>query len=230
LGSYYNRHDRHAEAVVQYKKVIELTPDNAQAYSNMAAAYLDMGDPKVLPQAEAALKKSLELGPSYPAYANLGNLYLNEARYADAAEMAEKALQLNDKDYRIWSNLLVAREWQKQGDKAADARKHMRELLEKLTRAQPQDAEAQSLLAICYAEENLREKALQGIGKALALAPDDGRVLVDAGEVYQDLGDRGRALHYLQESLKKGTTMDDLKTRPTLQEILADASLRNNGK
>jgi tetratricopeptide (TPR) repeat protein len=230
LGSYYDKHDRYAEAVAQYQKVIELTPDNAQAYSNMAAAYLDMGDAKVLPQAEAALKKSLELAPSYAAYANLGNLYLSEARYADSAQMTEKALQINGKDYRIWSNLLQARAWQKQDDKADDARKHMLDRLLEFTRTQPQDAEAQSALAICYAEENQPEKALQGIGKALALTPDDGHVLADAGEVYLDLGDRGHALHYLQESLKKGTSMEDLKGRLALQQILADPSFRTNGK
>ncbi len=33
----------------------KLTPDNAQVYSNLAAVYIDMSDPKVIPQAEAAL-------------------------------------------------------------------------------------------------------------------------------------------------------------------------------
>jgi serine/threonine protein kinase/tetratricopeptide (TPR) repeat protein len=230
LGAFYDAHNRYAEAIAQYEKVIALTPDNAAAYSNMAAAYLDMGDAKVLPKAEAALKKSISLAPSYASYANLGNLYLTEGRYAEAAEITEKALQLNDKDFRIWANLVMARRWLKQDDKAAVATERLTKLMEEAAKEQPEDAEIQSGLAICYIEEKMQEKGLQAISKALALAPENGRVLVDAGEVYADLGERGKALQYLHEGLKKGATMDDLQSRPALQTILSDESFRASGK
>src|SRR5450759_3766738 len=62
--------------------------------SNLAAVYIDMSDPKVIPQAEAALKKSIELSPSYAAYANLGLLYSQEKRYPESAALTEEALAL----------------------------------------------------------------------------------------------------------------------------------------
>jgi tetratricopeptide (TPR) repeat protein len=210
--------------------VVELTPDNAPAYSNLAAAYIDMGDNKVLPQAEQALKKSIALGPSYASYANLGNLYLTEGRYAESAEMTDKALQLNDRDYRIWANLLEARRWLKQQDQVARAVEKMLTMLEELVNTQPQDGETQSALALCYAEKNMREKATQRIEAALALAPEDPRILADAGEAFEDLGDRKQAFHYLQMSLSKGSTMDDLKSRYLLQSALSDPNFRTNGK
>ena len=57
------------------KRVIELTPDNATAYSNLGAVYMDVGDAKSNEAAEAAFKKSLQLAPKYEAYSNLGYLY-----------------------------------------------------------------------------------------------------------------------------------------------------------
>ena len=85
LGMFYTRGGKNQEAISQFGHVIESTPDNAPAYLNLAAVYLNMGDPKLFPEAEQALKKSIEIAPSYPAYANLGVLYYNEKRYADSA-------------------------------------------------------------------------------------------------------------------------------------------------
>src|SRR5579871_2134122 len=93
LGNFYDSQGKYDDAVAQYQRAIALTPDNPVAYSNLGATYLDTGDAKKIPLAEAALKKSIELGPSYPAYANLAFLYESEKRFAEAAAAGEKALQ-----------------------------------------------------------------------------------------------------------------------------------------
>ena len=102
LANFYDAQGRYDDAVAQFHRAIELTPDNATVYSNLGATYVDSGDPKNFPQGEAALKKSIELAPSYGAYANLGNLLLIQNRFAESAAVTEKALQLNDKDYIVW--------------------------------------------------------------------------------------------------------------------------------
>src|SRR6202030_576789 len=111
LGNFYDRQSKYPEAIQAYRKALELTPDNAQVYLNLGATYIDWGDAKQFPAAEQALNKSIQLSPSYPAYANLGDLYLQEQRYADSSAATRKALQLNDKDYMVWNNLVVASEW-----------------------------------------------------------------------------------------------------------------------
>jgi len=230
LGLFFDGHGRYQEAIAQLQHAAQLTPDNAVVYSNLAAVYLDMGDPKVWPQAEQALRKSLELAPSYEGYANLGSLYLSEGRYAESTATTEEALQLNDKDFQVWANLMEAYRWQHEEGKARAAGERMRPLLEQAAKVRPQDAQVQSALAILYAEEKLRDKALVCIESALALAPRDAHVLADTGEAYEDLGERGKALEYVQRSLQKGLTLDDLKARPELQSLLADPSFRANGK
>ena len=57
LGNFYLRQAKYPEAISQYKQALDLTPDNAQVYSNLGSAYLDSGDPKLLPVAEQNLQK-----------------------------------------------------------------------------------------------------------------------------------------------------------------------------
>ena len=64
--------------------------------------------------AEEALKKSIALSPGYPAYANLGTLYMQERRYPEAAVATEEALKINGNDYMVWNNLMIASEGAKE--------------------------------------------------------------------------------------------------------------------
>jgi eukaryotic-like serine/threonine-protein kinase len=230
LGLFYDGHDRYQDAIAQLQHALQLTPDNAAVYSNLAAVYLDMGDPKVWPQAEQALRKSIQLNPTYESYANLGSMYLSEGRYAESATMTEKALEFNDKDFQVWANLMEAYRWLHNAPKAEAAAERTRLLLEQTAKVKPQDPQIQSELAILYAEEKMRDKALLHIDKALALAPTDSRVLADAAETYEDMGDRNKAIQYAEKGLKSGLTLDDLKARAELQSLLADPSFRENGK
>jgi eukaryotic-like serine/threonine-protein kinase len=222
LGFFYDRHGRYPEAIAQLQQAVSLTPDNSQIYANLGAVYSDADDPKLFPDAEKALKKSLELSPSYAAYANLGNLYYIEKRYAESATMTEKALQLNSNDYLVWNNLIVAYEWLNETKKANLARVQMLEVLQRYIKVQPQDALAQSLLAILYADNKLRQEAVIRMQAAEALAPNDPQVLENVGIAYEMLGERLQATKYISEAVRKGLPIDQLKNDPNLRKLMAD--------
>jgi tetratricopeptide (TPR) repeat protein len=222
LGWFYDRHGRTADAVTQFRRVVELTPDNATGYSNLAAALIDLGDTKSLNEAESALKKSIQLVQNYPAYANLGNLYLSQKRYAQSVQMTRKALELNDKDWRVWDNLLIAYEWLHDEQNVRSVRDKTLAMLESLASTHSQDAQAESRLSSLEAESKQREKSLRHAEAALALAPKDSGVLADLAETYDNLGDRKQALKYVHESLENGSTLAELQSRPGLQQLLAD--------
>jgi len=230
LGNFYDRQNRVQDAIAQYRRVIELTPDNPAAYSNLGAEYMSLNNSESNAKAEAALRKSIQMAPTYEAYANLGWLYITEKRYADSTAATRKALELNDKDWRVWANLMLAYQWLKDGENYRSARAKTLHLLEDYAAVNPQEAAVQSGLSTYYAEDKLREKALARVDSALALAPKDPSVLADVAETYEDLGDRKRALQYAQQSLKNGGTMDDLSRRLALQDLLADPSFRSGGK
>lgn len=226
LGLFYDRQGKYTQAVAEFQRAIDLTPDNAQVYSNLAAVYIDMSDPKVIPQAEAALKKSIELSPSYAAYANLGLLYSQEKRYPESAALTEKALLLNDKNYRVWENLAVAYERLNQNDKAAAARERELALVEADSKTQPKDGELQSYLGLLYAKKRLPDEAARHLQTALALRGDDQVVLENVAEAYEDLGQRHQALQYIEKALDKGYPMEDIRTNPAFTSLLADPNFR----
>lgn len=209
---------------------MELTPDNAQVYSNLAGTYLNTGDPKLQGDAERALKKSIELNPSSPAYANLGSLYLTEQRYQESASVTEKALKLNDHDYNVWSNLILAYEWLKDKDKAEAARQRTLALLEQAVKLTPQDATAQASLAALYAHYGFTTKAATRIQTALALAPNDSGVLVEVAEAYELLGQRDQAISHMQKAVQKGFALDQAKGDPELTALISDPKFHHNSR
>ena len=230
LGLFYDDHGKYDEAIAQLQHAIQFTPDNAQLYSNLGAAYLDSGDPKRVPLAEAALKKSIELGPSYPTYANLGFLYEGRRDYGNAVAALEKALQLNDKNYLVWANLAAAYDGLSELDKAAAARDRELPLLETAVKQNPRDAGAQARLAVLYAQKKMREKAVAQAQTALAMSPDDADVLENVGEAYEIVGDRSHALQYVEKSIQKGYSMDSIKGDPYLKNLLSDPNFRPSSK
>jgi len=229
LGAFYARQKRVQDSLSQYRRVIELTPDSPEAYSDLGAEYMDLNDSSSNSAAEAAFQKSIQLSPNYQAYANLGWLYMNQNRYAESAAATRKALELNDKDWRVWSNLQLAYTWLKDDEKLRPVRAKTLSLLEQYASVNSQEAPVQSMLSMLYAEDKLREKALTHANSALALAPKDPWILADIAETYEDLGDRKRAIQFARDSLKKGYTLADLKQRPALLGLLADPSFQPRG-
>jgi serine/threonine protein kinase/tetratricopeptide (TPR) repeat protein len=230
LGLFYDRQNRYPEAIAQLQKASQLTPDNAQVYSNLGAVYLDTGNAADIPKALAAFNKSIELSPSYGAYANLGYLYLQQHRFDESVAMTEKALQINDKDYIVWENLVLASEWQKQWDKAGAAREKLQQLLQSALSLKPQDPQLHASIATQFSKKKQRDEALSHIKTALALAPEDPTVLANVAEAYETLGDRSQALHYIDISLRKGYALDALKLDPELQGLLSDPNFHSDKK
>ena len=222
LGGYYDRQGKYPQAITAFRQALQITPDNAEIYSNLAAAYLDGGGAQYISEAEQALKKSIALSPSYPAYANLGLLYMQEKRYAEAATATEHALQINGNDYLVWNNLVLADQGSKQYAKAEAARRKTEQLAEQVAALTPQDAMAQSTLAILYASDKFDEKAAAKIQTSLALAPDDPNVLSNVGAAYELMGKRLQALKYIDKSLRKGYSLEDINSDPDLQGLIAD--------
>jgi serine/threonine protein kinase/tetratricopeptide (TPR) repeat protein len=229
LADFYSRQKRPSDAIAEYRRVIDLTPDNARAYNDIGVVYLGMHDAQAPANAEAAFKKSLSIAPTYRAYANLGWLYLGQHRYAEAAAETEKALALDDKDWRVWANLLLDYTWLNDEPKMAAARVKTISVLERYALLDSKEAPVQSMLSTFYGEDQQREKAISHANKALAIAPKDPDILADVSETYNFLGDRRRAIQYAEESIKYGNTLADLKERPKLLPVLADPNFRPQG-
>jgi serine/threonine-protein kinase len=223
---FYDRQGKYPQAIAAYKRALEITPDNAQVYLNLGGAYIEAGDPKQFPEAEQALKKSLAMNPTYAVYANLGSLYAQERKWAQAADMAEKSLALNGNDYLVWDNLAEYYKWLNQKDKVEQVRARMLPMVESKVASDPRDAMAQAVLANLYAEKGMKAQALTRIGSADGLSPDDPQVLQEVADAAEKLGDRKAALEYINRALQKGATIDSLASDPDLREPLKDLGVK----
>lgn len=223
LGVFYYRQRRYSDAAAEFERVLEITPDNALAHATLG------GMMQLLRQdteAEKHLKQSIELQPSYAAYTNLGALYYRERRWEESVAMTRKAVEINSNDWRAWSNLGLAYEWLNRRSEADEAFRNELARLEEIAKVSTDDAEAQVERGLLYSKRKLRGKAVPLVEAALARAPEDPAVLVRAGEAYENLGDRSRALELVKQALAKGWTLADLENDPGQQNLLRDPRFR----
>ncbi len=93
LGLVYAAQSHDAKAVEQLQIAVRLKPDSAAARTNLAASLFHSGKTEL---AEAQFRKALELEPrNYDANHNLGELYIQSKRIADAVPLLEKAQEIH---------------------------------------------------------------------------------------------------------------------------------------
>jgi len=83
-------------AIREYQNVVELKPDRAEAYSNLAVAQKKNGD---LDRAIVSLNKALELKPGFAsALTTRGGIFTEQYKWTEARRDFEAALKLNPND------------------------------------------------------------------------------------------------------------------------------------
>lgn len=223
LGVFYYRQHRYPEAVAEFERVLEITPDNAMAHATLGGVMQLLEENA---EAEKHLKWSIELQPSYAAYTNLGALYYRERRWAESVAMTRRALEINGNDWHAWSNLSIAYEWMNRRSEADEASRHELARLDEIAKVRADDVEVEVERGLLYSKWKLREKAMPLIEAALAGAPDDPGVLARAGEAYENLGSRDAALELVKRALARGWTVEQLEDDPGQRELLLDSRFR----
>jgi serine/threonine-protein kinase len=223
LALFYIRQHRYAEAERQFRRVIQLTPDNSAAWLNLGVA---LRNEDRVDEAIVAYRKSLELAPSYGAYNNLATLYTVQEKYAEATPLLEKALQLNENDYRLWINYANLCERLGRQQKAEEASRRALPRLEAEARLKPQDAGVQASLALLYVTLHDREKGLARLAMVEAMAPEDRDIMIRLAEAYEGAGNRARAVAWLNKALQHGSTPEKLQRIPELRPVLTDPNLK----
>ena len=229
LGNFYERVGKHEQADAQFQKAFELTPDNSALYLNLGNELLDKGDPSLLPEAEKAFRKSIDLNPTFQAYTGLGMLLQMQHKYGEGVTACEEAAQLGPDNYDVWNNLTMAYEWVGDNENAASARKTAIGLLREAVKTNPQDASAQATLAALLAKNGMKKEALDRIGISLALSPDSGYVLSEAADTYELTGDRAQAIKSLKNARQHGIAMDEMYSDPEIRSVIPAAGLPVDG-
>ena len=135
----------------------------------------------------------MSLRPNYGAASNLALVEFDRGRYTEAARAYEKAVALDDRDYRVWRGLGISHYWAPgERARASDAFTRAARLAEQQLGVDPKDAGVLADLADCHAYLGERKRSATELQRALALAPTDVEVLATAAAVYEQPGESCR--------------------------------------
>jgi tetratricopeptide (TPR) repeat protein len=222
LGVFYFRVGRFREAAEQFRRVVALTPDNVLGWSNLGAILFLLEDWDASAQ---AMERSLSIAAEDEwALSNLGTLYFFRlGRYEDAAEVFERALEINPRDVTLWYNLANSLRWVPGREaRTRFAFQRTMELARDQRDLNPRDPSVILILASCHSYFGDPDRARILVRDALGLAPDDVVQLARAATILEEIGDRDEAIRLLREALDRGYSRELVERAPGLRELRSD--------
>ncbi|MGD0366737.1 MAG: tetratricopeptide repeat protein [Acidobacteriaceae bacterium] len=223
LGNIYFHSGRLEEAAAEFQKGVELDPENTFAYYDLGLARTQLGQ---FDEARKNFEKVLSIQPDPDAYTALGSSLELQGRYAEAVAMDQKAIALRPGDYQVWGNLGSAYLWGGQHDKAMQAYRKAIELAEAQRVKSPDDTFLLVQLGDYYASAGQPGSSGVLLRKALVLAPDDPDVAYRAGETYELLGQRAKAISLIAKALAQGYHSVEFQRSPELKSLRADPAFQ----
>jgi Flp pilus assembly protein TadD len=112
--------------------------------------------------------------------------------------------------------------WLNETDKAKAAYSRAVPLLEQAVKLSPQDATLQATLGILYAKVQDRVNAQARLDAARALGPKDFDFFARTSEAYEVLGERKKAVEWLNQAVAGGYSMTSLKNDAILHKLIDD--------
>jgi serine/threonine-protein kinase len=220
LGGFLYTARRLPDAEQAWLTASRKAPDNARIWSNLGALYSAEHHPD---EAEKALVRAIALYDYAPALSNLGTLRFRAGRYAEAAQLGERATRASPRDFRVWVNLANVYYWTPgQRDRSVTPRHRAIDLLEEAVKIEPDNPSLLAPLADSYAALRDGEKARPLIARAVKLAPTDLDVLNKAASAYETLGDRRAALDTVGALLRAGEDPRNVETSLTFAALVKD--------
>ncbi len=96
LGILYRQQGKDADAAAAFEKVVDLSPERPESYSELSTLYTRMGHPE---KVAGLLEKAKQAGGLDPAVLlNVGISYLNHKNYDQAAEFFRRVIEQGKKD------------------------------------------------------------------------------------------------------------------------------------
>lgn len=251
LGLSLSALGENSEALRHLREAVKLWPDQPVYWTNLAIFYLRQSRTD---EAEKALKQSLEVEPSPPAFRLLGLIRLDQNWGDEAVQLFNKALNLAPDDVESWYYLGLAQQSLAHSEEALRCyeealkrapgdfytqlqigtllltRGRLQQALEHLRAAQgirPQNPHVYELLSETYLRSGDLEQALESARRAVNLKPDNRQAHYQSGLVLARLGKK-------DESQREFAISEGLPKKPETTPLerwreLRGEALRGNG-
>lgn len=201
-------------ALVNFLRVTELKPENAEAWSYVGSIELDLNKTR---EAITALRRADSLKPNtFRTLFLLGAAYSRAQENSQAAEILEKALSIDSTNVDAWGLLGLVYDSLHDTIKSDKAYEHA-------LRIDPHNHLVLNNYSYSLAERGVSlERALEMAHEAVAAQPDNTSYLDTLGWVYYKLGNYEEARKYISRAIEKGDAS------PTVIAHMGDVFLRLN--
>jgi eukaryotic-like serine/threonine-protein kinase len=229
LAVWEYRHGHIEESIRAYREMIRRAPRYNTGYSSLGGLLVLRGD---YGPAIDTLKLSIVLRPDRVAFANLGTAYFNSGRLEQAIDAYNQALQFGFADPFLWSNLGDAYYWLRgRHDQAMEAYAQAVQMGRQAMadRSQPGrrfDVSIPASMAGVFPKLAQPDSARYYL--QVALRADSTNTMVQCGAALSlwQLGERGRAIGWLQKAVQGGYPLAWLRDSPVFQEWRGEAAFR----
>ncbi|MDP2999944.1 MAG: tetratricopeptide repeat protein [Bryobacterales bacterium] len=186
------RKGQYEVAVTEWKKALELGPDDASAHMNLGVALAGSGK---LDEAIAQYRKALDLSPGNPeSHLNFGIALAGKGDLNQAIAHYQKALEINPEYPEVHNNLGVALA---AAGKLDDAIVHYQKALG----VNPDYPEVHNNLGVALARTGKLEEAISHFRRALAANPNSAEVHGNLGRALAKAGQADVAITHFEKAL-----------------------------
>ena len=217
---FFGRHEWE-RAAEYFQQVIDLNPNSSIGYTTLGGILLYLDD-RV--GARQNLEHAVEIGGGYDAFNNLATLEFYEGHFDRAAELFERALEIDNSDYIVWSNLgeASANALTDDPDRTRHAFLRAAELVSAQLDTAPDDIDLTIFLASLRVNLGENDEARRLAEHAAALEVADPDSMITLADIFEKLGERESALLWIQRSLEAGYPLQLIEDYAGFSELLAD--------
>jgi serine/threonine-protein kinase len=228
LGLLYLNRNRPDEAAAQFRAVIADDTSNVTGYLNLGVALRQDGKTeKALKSYQRALSSpSLSPVEHYRAYLNRGTALYFQGKYNEAAQSYERALEIDSSRERIWGNLMYTYQRLDRDSLAGWAAGNAAERTFRRIQLNPNNPQRRAELAGYLAVAGDSTRARNQLREALRLDPKTPDTVFEIGYVYEQVGDRKRAIELIRKAVEGGYPSSKVKERPQLADLIRDPRLK----
>jgi tetratricopeptide (TPR) repeat protein len=229
LATWYYRHGRIGEAAYAYRGMIRHAPDLYRGYAYLGGILVFTG---AYDEAIDTLKLSIALRPEAAAFDNLGTAYFNSGRLEGAVAAYNQALQFGFANSVMWFNLGDAYYYlRERRDQAAEAYGQALRLAHEETAQRERtgltaDVMITATLSTVFPKLDQPDSARFYLASALRADSTNARVQCCAAITWWELGDRRRAIAWIEKAVRTGYPVAWIRDSPVFMEWRAEEAFR----
>ncbi len=217
LGNYYFARNQYRQAEEMYRKSTSVAPELSTGHMNLGLALKQQGRYQ---ESEESLLRALSLRSSARLLSNLGALYYEQERYADALQRFQQSAKQGAPTATLDRNLGDAYRHLSRAKEAAEAYRDAQAQSEEEIATNPRSSLARVRLALLSARLGDMHRASFELSQALGMDGGNAPATPDAVQALEVLKQRDKAIEILQKAPR--SLLEELGRVPDLIDLRQD--------